>query len=127
MIIFSLIKTNSFRNNELFKRNLTKSKGNRIIKMGSLFLTSSLICNNCKFRSMRLTQFCPRKMNLAARFFTHFFCLFVGAKVVPIESAVKVKFGNSFFTISNTLIIKLFECQNALNLFFLGDILWVEI
>jgi hypothetical protein len=43
MIIFSLIKTNSLRNNELFKRNLTKSKGNRIIKMGSLFLTSSLI------------------------------------------------------------------------------------
>jgi hypothetical protein len=42
MIIFSLIKTNSLKNNELFKRNLTLSKGNRIIKMGSLFLTSSL-------------------------------------------------------------------------------------
>jgi hypothetical protein len=42
MIIFSLIKTNSLRNNELFKRKSTKSKGNRIIKMGSLFLTSSL-------------------------------------------------------------------------------------
>jgi hypothetical protein len=42
MIIFSLIKTNSLRNNELFKRNSTQSKGNRMIKMGTLFLTSSL-------------------------------------------------------------------------------------
>jgi hypothetical protein len=49
MIIFSLIKTNSLRNNELFKRNLTLSKGNRIIKMGSLFLTSSLTSRRLKF------------------------------------------------------------------------------
>ena len=42
MIIFSLIKTNCLRNNRLFKSNLTQSKGNRIIKMGSLFFSSSL-------------------------------------------------------------------------------------
>jgi hypothetical protein len=42
MIIFSLIETSFVRNNELFKRNLTKSKGNRIVKMGKLFLTNSL-------------------------------------------------------------------------------------
>ena len=42
MIIFSLIKTNFLRNNGLFKRNSTQSKGNRIIKMGRLFFTSSL-------------------------------------------------------------------------------------
>jgi hypothetical protein len=42
MIIFSLIKTNSLSNNELFKRKSTKSKGNRIIKMGTLFLNSCL-------------------------------------------------------------------------------------
>ena len=42
MIIFSLIKTNFLRNNRLFKRNSTPSKGNRIIKMGRLFFTSSL-------------------------------------------------------------------------------------
>jgi hypothetical protein len=55
MIIFSLIKTNSLRNNELFKRNLTLSKGNRIIKMGSLFLTSSLTLsqkNSCTQNSI---------------------------------------------------------------------------
>jgi hypothetical protein len=55
MIIFSLIKTNSFRNNELFKRNLTKSKGNRIIKMGTLFLTSSLII--IVFERYKLSQY----------------------------------------------------------------------
>ncbi len=42
MFIFSLIKTNFLRNNGLFKRNSTQSKGNRIIKMGRLFFTSSL-------------------------------------------------------------------------------------
>ena len=42
MIIFSLIKTNFLRNNGLFKRNSTQGKGNRIIKMGRLFFTSSL-------------------------------------------------------------------------------------
>ena len=42
MIIFSLIKTNYLRNNELFKNKSTKSKGNRIAKMGKLFLTNSL-------------------------------------------------------------------------------------
>ena len=42
MIIFSLIKTNFLRNNGLFKRNSTQSKGNRIIKMGRLSFTSSL-------------------------------------------------------------------------------------
>jgi hypothetical protein len=42
MIIFSLIETSFLRNNELFKRNSTKSKGNRIVKMGKLLLTNSL-------------------------------------------------------------------------------------
>jgi hypothetical protein len=41
-IIFSLIKTNFLRNSELFKKNLTQSKGNRIVKLGRLFLTLSL-------------------------------------------------------------------------------------
>ena len=38
IIIFSLIKTNCLKNNELFKSNSTLSKGNRMIKMGILFL-----------------------------------------------------------------------------------------
>jgi hypothetical protein len=42
VIIFSLIKTNYSRNNGLFKNKSTKSKGNRIAKMGKLFLTNSL-------------------------------------------------------------------------------------
>jgi ABC-type molybdenum transport system ATPase subunit/photorepair protein PhrA len=41
-IIFSLIKTNSLRYNELYKKDLTQSKGNRIGKLGRLFFTSSL-------------------------------------------------------------------------------------
>ena len=43
MIIFSLIKTNYSRNNRLFKNKSTQSKGNRIVKMGKLFFTNSLI------------------------------------------------------------------------------------
>jgi hypothetical protein len=42
VIIFSLIKTNYSRNNGLFKDKSTMSKGNRIAKMGKLFLTNSL-------------------------------------------------------------------------------------
>jgi hypothetical protein len=42
MIIFSLIKTNYLRNNELFKNKSTQSKGNRIVKMGKLYFTNSL-------------------------------------------------------------------------------------
>ena len=41
--IFSLIKTNCLRNNELFKSNLTQSKGSRIAKLGRLFFTNSLM------------------------------------------------------------------------------------
>jgi hypothetical protein len=44
-IIISLIKANFLRNSELFKKNLTQSKGNRIVKLGSLFFTSSLMDN----------------------------------------------------------------------------------
>jgi hypothetical protein len=76
------------------------------------------ICNNCKFRSMRLTKFCPRKMNLETRFLAPYFCLFDGAKVVPIQNFVKVRFGNSFFAISNPLIVKWSKGQNALKLVF---------
>jgi hypothetical protein len=42
VIIFSLNKTNFLSNNELFKKNLTQSKGNRITKLGRLSFTSSL-------------------------------------------------------------------------------------
>ena len=42
IIIFSLIKTNYLRNNGLFKNNSTQSKGNRMIKLGILFLVSRL-------------------------------------------------------------------------------------
>jgi hypothetical protein len=42
VIIFSLVKTSYSRNNGLFKNNSTKSKGNRIAKMGKLFLANSL-------------------------------------------------------------------------------------
>jgi hypothetical protein len=51
MIIFSLIKTNYLRNNGLFKNKSTQSKGNRIVKMGKLFLTNSLsfIISRCVF------------------------------------------------------------------------------
>jgi hypothetical protein len=41
-IIFSLIKANSLRNNGLSKKDLTQSKGKRIVKLGSLFFTLSL-------------------------------------------------------------------------------------
>ncbi len=41
--IFTLIETNSLRNNRLFKKNLTLSKGNRSDKLGRLFFTLSLI------------------------------------------------------------------------------------
>ena len=48
-IIFSLIKTNFLKSNGLNERNLTKSKGNRIVKpvcrhgrLGRLFFVSSL-------------------------------------------------------------------------------------
>ena len=37
VFIFSLIKTNFLRNNGLFKKNLTQSKGNRMTKLGILF------------------------------------------------------------------------------------------
>jgi hypothetical protein len=45
VIIFSLIKANSLRNNGLFKKDLTLSKGNRMTKLGRLFFTSSLNLN----------------------------------------------------------------------------------
>jgi hypothetical protein len=48
VIIFSLIKTNYSRNNGLFKDKSTMSKGNRIAKMGKLFLTNSLMSNSAK-------------------------------------------------------------------------------
>ena len=37
VIIFSLIKANSLRNNGLLKKDLTQSKGNRMTKLGRLF------------------------------------------------------------------------------------------
>jgi hypothetical protein len=42
VIIFFLSKTNFLSNNELFKKNLTQSKGNRMTKLGRLSFTSSL-------------------------------------------------------------------------------------
>jgi periplasmic protein TonB len=42
VIIFSLIKANSLRNNGLFKKDLTQSKENRMTNLGSLFFTLSL-------------------------------------------------------------------------------------
>jgi hypothetical protein len=68
MIIFSLIETSFLRNNELFKRKSTKSKGNRIVKMGKLFLTNSLrnVCfkNDGKSRFFfKLKTFLPQKLH----------------------------------------------------------------
>ena len=42
VIIFSLIKANFSRNNGLFKENLTRSKGNRMTKLGRLFFVLRL-------------------------------------------------------------------------------------
>jgi hypothetical protein len=50
MILFSLIKTNYLKNNELFKNKSTQSKGNRIVKMGKLFFTNSLKWHTLNFR-----------------------------------------------------------------------------
>jgi hypothetical protein len=41
-IIFSLIKANSLKYNGLHKKDLTQSKGNRIVKLGRLFFVLSL-------------------------------------------------------------------------------------
>jgi hypothetical protein len=54
MIIFSLIKTNYSRNNELFKNKSTLSKGNRIVKMGKLFFTNSLMPMRLFMSAVRL-------------------------------------------------------------------------
>jgi hypothetical protein len=51
MVIFSLIKTNYLRNNELFKNKSTQSKGNRIVKMAKLFFTNSLTSFFCDHKA----------------------------------------------------------------------------
>jgi hypothetical protein len=63
MIIFSLIKTNYSRNNGLFKNNSTQSKGNRIVKMGKLFLTNSL-----KSLGIKNPEFSKRKFGIIHAF-----------------------------------------------------------
>jgi hypothetical protein len=42
VIVFSLNKANSLRNNGLFKKDLTLSKGNRMTKLGRLFFVLRL-------------------------------------------------------------------------------------
>jgi sulfur-carrier protein adenylyltransferase/sulfurtransferase len=57
-IIFSLIKANSLRNNGFFKKDLTQSKGNRMVKLSRLFFNLSLTTHiKMNFTKAELTRY----------------------------------------------------------------------
>jgi chondroitin-sulfate-ABC endolyase/exolyase len=82
-IIFSLIKANSLRNNGLFKKYLMQSKGNRIVKLGSLFFTSS-----------------PRAF---IQQILLFLCLFSTPKILPAQPDLETTVPANYTATSGTL------------------------